>query len=139
MVLGSDDEDRRQVAHVAGAAAALTAKAERAEEAQRRADAQQLLAAAPDSQQALQFGEGTAVNAAHTMKFSPFWKDNPVLWFAQAEVSIAISHITSDTTRFRYIVGAISTAFCFSHYSLSTRSLEVRSNHSEDHRIVRGD
>ncbi|XP_043506110.1 uncharacterized protein LOC122526658 [Polistes fuscatus] len=44
------------------------------------------------------------VNAARAVKFPPSWKENPVLWFAQAEATFHITRVTSDTTKFRHLV-----------------------------------
>lgn len=38
------------------------------------------------------------------VKLPPFWKDNPTLWFAQVDASFALSRITSDDTKFRYVI-----------------------------------
>ncbi|GFY28287.1 uncharacterized protein TNCV_4396211 [Trichonephila clavipes] len=37
-------------------------------------------------------------------KLPPFWADKPTVWFAQAESQFALAHITSDVTKFHYIV-----------------------------------
>ena len=48
------------------------------------------------------FGGGNAnIDVARTIKLPPFWKENPGLWFGQA---VAISHITADATKYRYII-----------------------------------
>lgn len=45
-----------------------------------------------------------AVDAAQLVKILPFWKENPSLWFAQIEAAFGISRISSDETKFRYVV-----------------------------------
>lgn len=60
----------------------------------------------------LQHGSGTKqddpvspqVNRV-AVKLPPFWADKPAVWFAQAEAQFKIAGITSDDTRFNYIVG----------------------------------
>ncbi|GFY71318.1 uncharacterized protein TNIN_379921 [Trichonephila inaurata madagascariensis] len=37
-------------------------------------------------------------------KLPPFWADKPAVCFAQAESQFALAHITSDATKFHYIV-----------------------------------
>lgn len=52
-------------------------------------------------------GEGPRranIDAAQVIRLPPFWKDNPVLWFAQAEAAFVIHRITSDESKFRYII-----------------------------------
>ncbi|KAK2578544.1 hypothetical protein KPH14_012573 [Odynerus spinipes] len=44
------------------------------------------------------------INAASVVKLPPFWKENPSLWFVQVESAFAIHRITSDDTKFRYVV-----------------------------------
>ncbi|GAB1866398.1 hypothetical protein CAJAP_07477 [Camponotus japonicus] len=52
-------------------------------------------------------GEGSKsanIDAVQAVRLPPFWKDNPALWFAQVEAAFAIHRITSDESKFRYIV-----------------------------------
>lgn len=44
------------------------------------------------------------VNAASVVKLSPFWRDNPYLWFTQVEATFAINRVTSDESHYRYEV-----------------------------------
>ncbi|XP_014614559.1 PREDICTED: uncharacterized protein LOC106792598 [Polistes canadensis] len=44
------------------------------------------------------------VDAARAVKLPPFWKENPVLWFAQAEAAFHIAHVTNDSTKFQHLV-----------------------------------
>ncbi|CAH2087681.1 unnamed protein product [Euphydryas editha] len=39
------------------------------------------------------------------VRIPPFWPEEPEIWFAQVEGQFAISGITSDTTRFNYVIG----------------------------------
>ncbi|KYN50060.1 PREDICTED: uncharacterized protein LOC108771186 [Cyphomyrmex costatus] len=44
------------------------------------------------------------VNVTRIVKLPPFWKDNPFLWFTQVEAVFALSRITADETKFRYVI-----------------------------------
>lgn len=44
-------------------------------------------------------------------RLPPFWPDEPELWFAQVEGQFAISGITSDSTKFFYVVGQLDNQF----------------------------
>lgn len=44
------------------------------------------------------------VNAVSVVKLPPFWRDNSFLWFAQVEAAFAINRITSDESRYRYVI-----------------------------------
>ena len=46
----------------------------------------------------------TAMAAAVSMKLPPFWPDKTRLWFAQAEAQFTIKKITTEQTKFAYIV-----------------------------------
>lgn len=37
----------------------------------------------------------------------PFWKPNPILWFAQLEAQFDIANITVDATKFNHVISAI--------------------------------
>lgn len=39
------------------------------------------------------------------VRVPPFWPEEPDIWFAQVEGQFAISGITSDTTKFNYVIG----------------------------------
>lgn len=41
------------------------------------------------------------------VKPPPFWKNNPMLWFAQIEAQFSIADITQDNTKFNHVVAAI--------------------------------
>ncbi|KYM93622.1 hypothetical protein ALC62_15779 [Cyphomyrmex costatus] len=45
-----------------------------------------------------------SIEAATYAKIPPFWKENPALWFAQIEAAFNISRITSDDTKYRYVI-----------------------------------
>ncbi|GFT44549.1 uncharacterized protein TNCV_2808041 [Trichonephila clavipes] len=44
-------------------------------------------------------------------KLPPFWADKPIVWFAQAESQFALAHITSDTTKFHYIIANLDSRY----------------------------
>lgn len=45
------------------------------------------------------------IGSVRTIKLpQPFWRDMPSRWFTVAEASFALNKITSDTTRFRYVI-----------------------------------
>ncbi|CAH2087471.1 unnamed protein product [Euphydryas editha] len=44
-------------------------------------------------------------------RLPPFWPEEPELWFAQVEGQFTISGITSDATKFYYIVGQLDMEF----------------------------
>lgn len=44
------------------------------------------------------------VNAIRNLKIPPFWRENPVLWFAQVEATFALYNINADATRFRHVI-----------------------------------
>ncbi|XP_054720210.1 LOW QUALITY PROTEIN: uncharacterized protein LOC129229859 [Uloborus diversus] len=41
------------------------------------------------------------------VKPSPFWENNPNLWFLRLEAQFALAHVTADETKFNYVVAAI--------------------------------
>lgn len=49
-------------------------------------------------------GEYMCIEATSTVRLPPFWKENPHLWFAQVEAAFIINRITSDETKFRYVI-----------------------------------
>ena len=38
------------------------------------------------------------------MRLPPFWPDRPGLWFAQAEAQFAFATVTSERTKFDYVI-----------------------------------
>lgn len=48
--------------------------------------------------------EEANVNTTKLIKLPPFWRENPMLWFAQIEAGFALSRITSDETKFQYVI-----------------------------------
>lgn len=45
--------------------------------------------------------------SATNIKFPPFWQKNPKTWFFQVETIFSLQRITSDETKFRYLVANI--------------------------------
>lgn len=45
------------------------------------------------------------------VRVPPFWPEEPEIWFAQVEGQFAISHITSDSTKFHYVIGQLDHQF----------------------------
>lgn len=39
------------------------------------------------------------------VRIPPFWPDDPEVWFAQVEAQFANANITSDATKFNYVIG----------------------------------
>ncbi|XP_066600623.1 uncharacterized protein [Prorops nasuta] len=48
--------------------------------------------------------EDSVINATSIIKLPPFWKENPSLWFDQVEMIFALSKISADETKFRYVI-----------------------------------
>lgn len=45
------------------------------------------------------------------VRIAPFWPEKPAIWFAQIEGQFAISNITSDSTKFYYVVAQLDNQF----------------------------
>lgn len=45
------------------------------------------------------------------IRVPPFWPEEPEIWFAQIEGQFAISNITSDTTKFYYVISNLETQY----------------------------
>lgn len=41
---------------------------------------------------------------ARSPRIAPFWKSNAKLWFGQVEAAFALSRITSDSTKYQYVI-----------------------------------
>ncbi|GFX28204.1 hypothetical protein TNCV_15431 [Trichonephila clavipes] len=46
-----------------------------------------------------------------SLKLLPFWADKLTVWFTQAEFQFALAHITSDATKFHYIVANLDSRY----------------------------
>ena len=58
-----------------------------------------------ESEQAI--SSGFSVTAAGSVKIPPFWSNNPALWFLQVEAQLTLKDITSQLTKFHYIVSSL--------------------------------
>ena len=41
------------------------------------------------------------------VRLPPFWPDRPGLWFAQAEAQFALDSVTSERTKFKYVISQL--------------------------------
>ncbi|XP_064463893.1 uncharacterized protein LOC135375112 [Ornithodoros turicata] len=48
----------------------------------------------------------SAASQAH-VRFPPFWAHDPVLWFVQVDINFSFRRITSDTSRYEYVVESL--------------------------------
>ncbi|XP_076232889.1 uncharacterized protein LOC143178244 [Calliopsis andreniformis] len=58
----------------------------------------------PGTQESGQQQNSGAINATSSVRLPPFWKENPGLWFAQVEAALSIARISSDDSKYRYVV-----------------------------------
>jgi len=49
--------------------------------------------------------------AAVAVRVPPFWPNDPALWFVQLEGQFALAKITSDLTKYNYVVGHLDHRF----------------------------
>lgn len=54
--------------------------------------------------------------AAVSVKLSEFWKNDPAMWFAQAEAQFALCRVTEDITKFYHIIAKVDSTV-LSHVS----------------------
>lgn len=45
------------------------------------------------------------------IRVPPFWPEEPEIWFAQVEGQFSVSNITSDATKFNYVIGQLDHQF----------------------------
>lgn len=57
-----------------------------------------------ENQQSQAGGEVRFVNAGRIAKLPKFWKEEPDLWFAQVEAAFRVAHITTDLTKYDYLI-----------------------------------
>jgi hypothetical protein len=57
-------------------------------------------------QEALDSSQGEHIYRA-AVHLPPFWPDRPGLWFAQAEAEFALASISSDKTKFNYVISQL--------------------------------
>lgn len=46
----------------------------------------------------------SSISAVTMRKLPPFWKENPVLWFAQVEAMFSLSRISNEDTKYGHII-----------------------------------
>ncbi|XP_050508079.1 uncharacterized protein LOC126885539 [Diabrotica virgifera virgifera] len=46
-----------------------------------------------------------------SVKIPPFWPNDPEIWFLQVENQFTLANITSDATKFNYVVANLDTAY----------------------------
>lgn len=62
---------------------------------------------ASDGQVSIEKGDVFKVS----IRIPPFWPEEPEIWFAQVEGQFAINKITSDVTKFNYIIGQLDNQY----------------------------
>ncbi|GBM53621.1 hypothetical protein AVEN_105503-1 [Araneus ventricosus] len=63
----------------------------------------------PDDTKLSVSNNSSAGVSAVANKTPAFWSDKPELWFAQLESRFALGNISVDSTKFHYVIAALST------------------------------
>lgn len=56
----------------------------------------------------IQSKDNVCFHEVQAVKLPPFWAHSPATWFIQAEAQFALSRITSDATKYNYVVANLS-------------------------------
>lgn len=59
-----------------------------------------------------------------SVKLPPFWKQNPSLWFAQAEAQFSIANITLELTKYSHVVSQLDEHFALEVEDILTNTPE---------------
>lgn len=68
------------------------------------------------------------------IKMPPFWVHDPELWFRQVEAQFAISNITSDDTKFNYVLGNLE-----ARYAAEARDILMNPPTSEKYQFLKNE
>lgn len=61
----------------------------------------------PDTQAIADAPTSALINTV-AVKPPPFWRQNPVLWFAQLESQFVLAHVTADDTKYSYVAASLN-------------------------------
>lgn len=68
------------------------------------------------------------------VRIPPFWPDEPEIWFAQVEGQFSIANITSDTTKFHYVIGQLEP-----QYAKEVKDIIVNPPATEKYQKIKGE